>query len=382
MKKLLILASSLLCTAAVAEPLYATTYSLTTIPALPGSIAMIGSALNNRGDVAGYTYTREGGVRAFSSINGNTRYIPTLGGDRNQAVGINDSGQVVGISQTADYEYRPFLFAESNGVSNLGGLGGRQSYASGINNSGVVSGYGDTDWPGYYGFAAFTVTGSAFPSPTSFGTMQPAGSYAYAINENGATTGGVYLAEDGSGTRAYISSGDTVRLLDIPGTTFSVGRSINDDGHVAGYFTSIDGSSGAFYFDGETVKSLGTISDASILGFGLGTPSYSSALGLNNSGTIVGVYGYSGYQGRAFVYSHGEMRDLTSLLDSDALNKYVITDALAINDRGRIVAYGYRPGEYIGTTLLLTPNEVPEPVSISLLCVGLLGVGYMRSRRR
>jgi probable HAF family extracellular repeat protein len=138
--------------------------------------------------------------------------------------------------------------------------------------------------------------------------------------------------------------------------------------------TLTGGEGRAFFYDGNNVINLGTISGSGSLGYGLGTAAYSSASDINDSGTIVGNYGYSGYQGRGFVYTNGKMSDLNELLESSALNTWVITDAMAINNNGTIVAYGYRQGEFIGTTLVLTPNEVPEPVSFSLVLIGVLGI--------
>ncbi|MHB1036166.1 MAG: hypothetical protein ACYC0Y_16110, partial [Pirellulales bacterium] len=63
-----------------------------------------------------------------------------LGGNRSEALGINDLGQVVGYGNTVGGRDRAFLWQESTGMSNLGTLGGYYSYAYDINNLGQVVG--------------------------------------------------------------------------------------------------------------------------------------------------------------------------------------------------------------------------------------------------
>jgi hypothetical protein len=72
------------------------------------------------------------------------------------------------------------------------------------------------------------------------------------------------------------------------------------------------------------------------------------------------------------------MTDVNNLLASKGTDAWVITDAMAINDAGVIAAYGYRNGAFVGTALLLTPHEIPEPLDISLLLVGALGIAVKR----
>jgi len=74
--------------------------------------------------------------------------LGTLGGTGSVAYAVNDAGQVVGYSQTATGDTHAFLY--SGGIMmDLGTFGGRTSYAFGINKLGQVTGV--ADFPGNTG---------------------------------------------------------------------------------------------------------------------------------------------------------------------------------------------------------------------------------------
>jgi probable HAF family extracellular repeat protein len=68
--------------------------------------------------------------------------LGTLGGDRSFASNINESGQIVGDSETADGKTRGFLW-QNGTMTDLGTLGGYFSSARDINESGQI--VGDSD---------------------------------------------------------------------------------------------------------------------------------------------------------------------------------------------------------------------------------------------
>ena len=70
--------------------------------------------------------------------------LGTLGGSHSLGNGINNSGQIVGYSDTiGDTATHAFVF-DSTGMHDLGTLGGTSSQGYGINNSGQVVGYSGT----------------------------------------------------------------------------------------------------------------------------------------------------------------------------------------------------------------------------------------------
>jgi probable HAF family extracellular repeat protein len=97
----------------------------------------------------------------------------------------------------------------------------------------------------------------------------------------------------------------------------------------------------------------------------------SSARGINAAGWVVGTADTS-TGSDAFLYENGVMYDLNSLIgNAPGID---LTEALAINDNGQILANGPNG------TYLLTP--IPEPSSLWLAFTGLLPILASVSKRR
>lgn len=367
-----------LCTALVSGIATATPtqYTITVVPSIDGTTAMIPTALNNLGQVVGYAYLAAGDRQAFAATSLGGALIPTLGGTRSSASGINDSGQIAGWSATGTAaEYRPFLYSQLSGIINLGTLGGRSSIASGINSSGLVVGNSSTSLPYDSQYAAFTVQPGGQPVRIDLSPQQARDSFAYGINDNGDVTGSIY-SQNNSESYAFLNSYASTALLPGLGGSHATGMAVNNTGQVAGSAALVNGDQRAFLFDGAQTINLGTISDQDNLGYGLGTAAWSGSNAINNRGQVVGTFGFVGYQGRGFISDGNGMSDLNDLLGPDAIGVWEITDAMAINDAGVIAAYGYRIGEYVGTTLFLTP--VPESPTFALILLGLVAIVVRR----
>jgi probable HAF family extracellular repeat protein len=156
--------------------------------------------------------------------------LGTLGGDISYAVGVNDSGQVVGYSYLADnVTTRAFIWTAAAGMVDLGTLpGGDSSEGYSINSAGEVAG------------AATNVHGEQVPafwsSATGFVSLWKnrgdALSLAFSLNDVGAVTGQIY-ADSNVYAFIWIEKAPTLHPLPIlPETLVMAGYDINFQGFV------------------------------------------------------------------------------------------------------------------------------------------------------
>ena len=76
-----------------------------------------------------------------TAVNDAGQVIGTLGGDRSDAVAVNQDGTVIGNSFTADGAQHAFIWQPGTGIVDLGTLGGTGSTARAINAAGQVAGF-------------------------------------------------------------------------------------------------------------------------------------------------------------------------------------------------------------------------------------------------
>src|SRR4029453_12002142 len=117
----------------------------------PGPCSSTGMDINRWGDSVGGSTIDEHCTEDLRPAhayvrrrNGSVMDLGTLGGQNSQALAVNDLGQVVGWSETGNGGRRAFLWSPGKGMMNLGTLGGNWSQALGINNRGEVIGLSRT----------------------------------------------------------------------------------------------------------------------------------------------------------------------------------------------------------------------------------------------
>ena len=245
------------------------------------------------------------------------QFVGSLGGNYGLATGINNAGQIVGISAQSTGTLHAFL--ESNGfMTDLGSLSTTDDYsiALGINDLGSVTGY--------------SLVAPNFSDAFLFrnGQMQDIGNL-----------GG-----------------------------FSRGFAVNNLDHVTGAsIINGNGDEHAFFWHDGTMTDLGTTGEAIT----------SQGLGMNNLDQVVGTLVFDpsdGTKNHGFLFSDGVMVDVNSLLPGNS--GWVLRDAQGINDVGQIVGFGNIGGEQ--HAYLLAP--VPEPSGLVPLAASIFFVFFSRCR--
>lgn len=366
-------------------------YHVTPIAALAGYEYSVPQAVNDVGQVAGYSttssvtnFTNQGFVFSTNVLNG----IGFLPGDNNsQAFGINNLGVLVGQSShvfgaplfsTTD---RATAVSFTNGtLTNLGTFGGlpytldpqtaaeaSYSVAYGINDNGQAVGLGNANGTTQ---ALLFNAGSV----SIIGGLPNSG--AVAINSAGIVAGNWVVGQ----SVGFVSSGGgTTNLEMLPGSNGSTAQGINDSGQIVGYGW-VNGSPRAWLVDGGTVIGLGTLTP--------GTPGANSvARGINNAGQIVGyshgdVNGINGQH--AFLYDAGQMVAIDTLLSLVDAGLYQVLIATDINNSGWIVGTALNLATGLFEGVLLTPenqNPVHEPGSLTLVGAALAALlGTLRRK--
>lgn len=101
-------------------------------------------ARNHQGQTVGWEMLSGGrGAQAILLDHGKSRDLGTLGGKVSYPIAINDAGEIAGYSARADYSLHAFLWRNGS-MQDLGTLGGRNSWVWDLDAQGRVVGEADT----------------------------------------------------------------------------------------------------------------------------------------------------------------------------------------------------------------------------------------------
>ncbi len=274
-----------------------------------GSIAEA-HGINNSGTVCGWSDDTAGDRKAFTwTSGGGMTDLGTLSGlSDSEALAINSSDEVVGtaldflvppINRMA-FLYLPVAnYSLSVGMNSLGTLGGNQSVALGINDSGEVVGGAQNATQTMIPFiwlpsAAYGLSAGINSLGTLGGDSNEIIHRAQAINASGKVVGRSYTA-GGEGHAFYWESGTMTDMGTLTAGTSSWALDINDSGIAVGTANISGGAFHAFTWDGTTMTDLNDLIDSNS-GWTL-----TRATGINNDGEIVGWGTNSAGNTRAFM---------------------------------------------------------------------------------
>lgn len=323
----------------------------------------IAFGINDAGQVVGVS----GGIATIWNGTTPTALDALPGGTGSGAHAINNAGQVVGASIDSSGNLQAVIWNDSATPTALSTLaGGTSSYATAINSSGQVAGVTNTAtinntiatvWNGTTPTALVALLGSS-----------PGVNEAHGINNAGQVVGI-------SGVTATIWNGTTPTALGTPagGTGDGLAFAINNSGRAAGLSYAPGGVAIATLWSGTTPTALASLS----------TELNAFATSINEAGVAVGYA--TSPTSLAVIWNATIPIALNTLLDaSDA--GWLIQDVYSINNSGQIVGRGAFNG--VGSeALLLTPcrtcnTAVPAPATLPLFATGLGLVGWFGWRRR
>lgn len=336
--------------------LHSASYQVTDLDTL-GSVYSEALGINDSGQVVGRVL-RDGYWNAFTYSDNTMTYLYPVPGTLFNASGINDNGQIVGNGKGG-----AFLGYDSINWSFIPVIGNSPgNIARGINDEGQVVGWRDER--GVYSYHAFVYKNG---SMHDLGTLGGNASDAFAINSSSQIVG--WSETSTLNQHAFLSSGGSMLDLGTISGPNSTANDINETGQIVGWSDVDNGiHTHASLWQNGLILDLGTLGG-----------NYSYAMAINDGGDVVGNSNTEdGYH--AFVYVNGSIFDLNDLIDPSS--GWILRDATDINNSGQIIGHGINSfGQEHAFLLTQIPEPaIPEPTTILPTCIVTL-LAWRKLRR-
>jgi probable HAF family extracellular repeat protein len=326
--RLLLAAASLaVASAAAAAPTPRWTY--TEIAPLASIGSATPTAINNRGEVVGYSTafdpSQGTSVRAFLWDSGASLDLGRIGtlSPFSFARSINDRGEIVG----GDGMGNAYLWKD--GAWSALGFPGQANL---INKFGVVGGTYSPD--------NVSLHGILFKDGvlTDVGTLGGSFSEVDGLNDRNVAVGKSLLA-DNSSYHPFVYEDGALKDIGTFGGRFGVALDVNNHGVVVGTAYDAANVAHAFVYDGAALRDL--------------TPGLANttAVAINDRGTVIGWNG-----SMSWVYDDGIVTPLADIPAMRAQGTWTVVTAVGINDRGWIVGYGRKAGVLNQVAFVLMPK--------------------------
>jgi probable HAF family extracellular repeat protein len=360
---------------ALGQPTFAEIYSVTDLGVLSGGTLSEGFGVNASGDVAGYT-TVGGSRQAFRWQAGSMSMNPgaglgTLGGAESLGNGIDVDGRVAGSAKLPSGAFHAFLWDGT--MQDLDVLNTGTDIASEGNGiikqpSGSVLVVGTSYSPSNVPNAFLNQLACCFPpqcipqkcfrvsTDIVFNANKTQNSSkAYAVNDSGHVVG-VWNSTDTGGTggqdRAFyyrdFADYDITTLGGLGGST-SQARAINTGNDIVGGATMASSLQHAVKWSGASFPPSAPVDLDSA------RPTLQSlALGINDSGRVVGWMDVGGGTHHAFVSTGSGLTDLNTLLPP--MSGWVLQEAQGVNNAGQVTGFGTIGGQTHAFLLSLCGN--------------------------
>jgi probable HAF family extracellular repeat protein len=292
--------------------------------------------------------------------------LGTLGGNQSSANAVNSRGQVAGgalntipdpytnfflpAGVTGETQVHAFRWSKSRGMEDMGTLGGTDSAAFAINDRGQIAGWSFTNTTPNPSTGVPTLDPFLWENGKmlDLGTLGGTFGQAWALNNRGQVVGFSGLPGD-SGDHAFLwdHTGGMQDLGTLGGDTGEA-DAINDAGDIVGGDSRADGSGGSFLWRHGVMTDLGTVVGANI---------GSQALGINSRRQIVGnLLDNVGNEIGGFLWEDGgPMVDLSTLIPPNP--DLQLDHAFQINDRGEIAVRGVFSNGDIHSFVLIPCDE-------------------------